>query len=193
MRPCMQSGASMAISFRTYAQLALEDPDSRWEMWAGAVRRKPPESFLHGLLIDRLVEQLLPQLSGTPYRLSVNHARLTIDPHQVCLPDLAVAPRAVSERAARERPHALETYTTSLPLVIEVWTPATAAYDVEAKIPEYRRAGTGEIWLVHPTARAVTTWVRRPAGGYQELIHVSGTLAAARLPWLVLDLGALFS
>jgi Uma2 family endonuclease len=183
----------VAISFRTYAQLALEDPEGRWEMASGATRRKPPESFLHGAVIDALVEQIVPQLRGSPFRLSVNHARLMIDPYQVCLPDLVVLPRALSARAVAERPRALETYHTGLPLVIEVWTPATAEYDVEAKIPEYRRAGTDEIWLVHPTARAVTVWVRRPAAGYQEIIRGGGVLTPARIPDLALDIDALFA
>jgi Uma2 family endonuclease len=182
----------VAISFKTYAQLALEDPESRWEMWAGEVRRKPPESFLHGALIDALVEQLVPQLVGGAYRLSVNHARLMVDPHQVCLPDLALVPRALTERAVRERPRALEAYHTALPLVIDVWTPATAEYDVDAKIPEYRRTSTDEVWLVHPAARAVTTWIRRPSGGYHEVIRAGGLLSPARIPDLKLDIHALF-
>lgn len=183
----------VAISFRTYAQLALEDAESRWELVDGNTRRKPPESFLHGMVIDGLVEQLVPQLRGTAFRMSINHARVMIDSHHILLPDLVVVPRAVSARAARERPNALETYHTSLPLVIDVWTPATAEFNVEARLPEYRRACAEEIWLVHPAARAVTTWVRRASGAYEEVIRTAGIVKAARLPDLALDLNALFS
>ena len=183
----------MAISFRTYAQLALEDAEGRWELMGGHPRRKPPESFQHGALIDGLIEQLVPLLRGSDYRLSVNHARLMIDQDHILLPDLAVVPRAVSARAVRERPNALETYHTSLPLLIDVWTPATAEFNVEARIPEYRRANAEEIWLVHPAARAVTVWVRRTGGAYQEAIRVAGTLTAVRVPGLALDITALFS
>lgn len=183
----------MTISFRTFAQLALEDAEGRWELMSGAPRRKPPESFQHGALIDGLMEQIVPQLRGSIFRLSVNHARLMIDQGHILLPDLAVVPRAISARAVRERPNALETYHTSLPLVIDVWTPATAEFNVEASIPEYRRANTEEIWLIHPAARAVTTWVRRTSGAYEEVIRVAGVLTAARVPDLSLDITALFS
>jgi Uma2 family endonuclease len=184
---------AVTISFRTFAQLALEDAEGRWELMAGGPRRKPPGSFLHGALIDALTEQIVPQLSGTAFRLSVNHARIMIDPHHVCTPDLAVVPRALSTRALRERPNALETYHTSLPLIIDVWTPPTAGFDVDARIPEYRRANTEEIWIVHPAARAITTWVRRTNGVYEEVIRAGGVLNAARIPDLALNIEMLFA
>jgi Uma2 family endonuclease len=183
----------LGISFRTYAQLALEDAEGRWELVGGSTRRKPPESFQHGAVIDSLVEQLVPQLSGTMFRMSINHARVMIDPHHILMPDLMVVPRAVSARAVKERPNALEAYHTSLPLVIDVWSPATAEFNVDARIPEYRRANVEEIWVVHPAARAVTTWVRRASGVYEEVIRAGGILAAARVPDLALDLNVLFS
>lgn len=30
----------------------------------------------------------------------------------------------------------LEVYDTPLPLVVEVWSPSTGSYDVDAKVPE---------------------------------------------------------
>jgi Uma2 family endonuclease len=183
----------LAISFRTYAQLALEDAEGRWELVGGSSRRKPPESFQHGAVIDGLVEQLIPQLHGTLFRMSINHARIMIDPDHILVPDLMVVPRAISARAVKERPNALEAYHTSLPLVIDVWSPATAEFNVEARIPEYRRANAEEIWLVHPAARAITTWVRRASGAYEEVIRAGGILNAARVPDLALDINALFT
>lgn len=184
---------TVAISFRTFAQLALEDAEGRWELVAGAARRKPPGSFVHGALVDALVEQLVPQVRGSLFRLSVNHARVMIDAQHVYLPDLVIVPRALTARAVRERPHALETYHTSLPLIIDVWTPPTAGFEIDTRFAEYQRAGTEEIWLVHPVARAITTWVRRTNDTYDEVIRAGGILRAARIPDLVLDIDALFA
>lgn len=181
----------MPLTFRTYAQLALEDPDGRWELDAGSPRSKPPESFLHGLLVDEVVEQLVPQVRGTPVRLSVNHARIATGPDGVCLPDIAVTPRTPTGRAATQ-PHGLEVYRNALPLVIDVWATPTREYDVPAKVPEYCAARTDEIWLIHAAAAAVTIWRRLPSGRYDESIRTAGILTALSVPELALDLDGLF-
>jgi Uma2 family endonuclease len=54
----------------------------------------------------------------------------------------------------------LEIYDEPLPLVAEVWSPSTGGYDVLAKLPEYRRRGDTEIWLLHPYERTLTAWRR---------------------------------
>ena len=87
----------------------------------------------------------------------------------------------------------LETYGQLLPLVVEVWSPSTGGYDVDAKFPEYRRRGDVEIWLIHPFARVLTDWRRQSDGEYAVLELRGGSVEPAALPGARIDLDALFA
>jgi Uma2 family endonuclease len=78
-------------------------------------------------------------------------------------------------------------------LVVEVWSPSTGGYDIEAKLTEYQLRGDLEIWRVHPFERTVTTWIRQLDSGYLETLHGSGVVRPVVLPGVAIDLDALFS
>jgi Uma2 family endonuclease len=76
--------------------------------------------------------------------------------------------------------------------VVEVWSPSTGDYDVDAKLPVYQQRGDLEIWRIHPYERTLTAWRRQPNGSYQETIHREGVVKPAALPGVAIDLGPLF-
>ncbi len=97
------------------------------------------------------------------------------------------------EREYFERdPNRLAVYDDPVPLVIEVWSPSTGAYDTRTKLPLYRARGDREIWFAHPVERTLTAWVREVDGAYAETVHTGGGVASTALPAVRVDLGALF-
>jgi Uma2 family endonuclease len=97
-----------------------------------------------------------------------------------------------AEQALRERPGSLDAYADPLPLVVEIWSPSTGTYDMNAKLPDYQEHGDLEIWRIQPYDRTVTSWRCRPDGSYIESIHRGGTIRPDALPGVVIDLDELF-
>ena len=78
-------------------------------------------------------------------------------------------------------------------MVVEVWSPSTGGYDVDAKLPEYQRRGDLEIWRLHPYERTQTVWRRRADGSCDESAYHGGTIEPLGLPGVTIDLDALFA
>lgn len=91
-----------------------------------------------------------------------------------------------------ERTNALETSGEPMPLVVEVWSPSTGGYDVDGKLPEYRRRGDLEIWRIHPYERTLTAWRRQPDRTYAETDHREGSIRPIAVPGVTIDREALF-
>jgi Uma2 family endonuclease len=85
-----------------------------------------------------------------------------------------------------------EVYQPPLPLVVEVCSPSTGGYDVDAKLPEYQRRGDQEIWRVHPFDRTLTAWRRQPDGSYTESRYTGGSVQPVALRSVTIDLDTLF-
>ena len=78
-------------------------------------------------------------------------------------------------------------------MVVKVLSPSTGGYAVDTKPPEYRARGDREVWRIHPSARTLTAWRRRPDGSYAEPVHTSGTIEPVELPSVRIDLDTLFA
>lgn len=182
----------MSIAERTYESLALEEPERQWELHDGRPREKPGMSAEHNWLMFYLGHLLQSQLDIGAFRVRVNAGRLRRPSETSYIPDVVVIPVAL-ERAQRGRPGSLETYDDPLPLVVEVWSPSTGDYDVDAKLPEYERRGDLEIWRLHPFDRTLVARRRQPDGTYAETVHRGGTIEPAALPGVRIDLDALFA
>ena len=146
-------------------------------------------TFRHGQIPMLLGHFLLSQLDRAQFQV-VSELRVRRSSATVFVPDLMVVPAAYSEEI-RDRP-VLAIFSDPLPLVVEVWSPSTGDYDVDAKLPVYQQRGDLEIWLIHPYERTLTAWRRQPDGSYQETIHREGVVKPAALPGVAIDLGALF-
>ena len=188
----MATTQTRKMSEQEYREFALGDTAGQWELVGGQLREKPWMSVEHDHVTIDLVEQLLLQLDRGQFRVSVGQARLRVSSDTYYIPDIAVIPTPM-ERALRETPRALNAYPDPVPLVVEVWSPSTGTYDVDAKIPDYKRHGVLEIWRIHPYERTLTSWVRQPDGSYSERVYRGGIVQPASLPGFAIDLDALFA
>jgi Uma2 family endonuclease len=180
----------MPVSEQTYRAVVLEDSDAQWELYDGRLREKPPMSAEHNDVIARLALVLGNQLDWRQYRVRINSAHVRRSERSYFVPDLFVVP---TERFHEQigQPGHLEVYEAPLPLVIEVWSPTTGSYDVDAKIPEYQARGDREIWRLQPYERTLTAWRRQPEEAYTVEIYRGGTVRSAALPQVTVDLDTL--
>ncbi len=181
----------MPVSERTFQQLALEDPEGHWELYCGDLRRKPGMTAEHNYVAGQLFYSLKQQLDSSQFdvRIGMGHVRRSEESYYI--PDVFVIPIDLV-RPLRGRRDVLEAYDAPLPLVVEIWSPSTGAYDVDAKLPEYQRRGDLEIWRLHPFDRTVIAWRRQPDGSYAEAHYAGGTVRPMALPNVTIDLDALF-
>ena len=185
----------MPVSERTFLQVALEDPEGKWELHCGQLRGKPAMTYAHNQLAWELALQLGQQLDRRLFevRLGMGHVRRSAESYYI--PDVFVVPIELTE-PLRGRADVLEAYDAPLPLVVEVWSPSTGAYDVETKLAEYQRRGDLEIWLIHPYERTLTAWRRAPdppQADYGELLFRDGVVRPIALPGVAIGLDTLFA
>jgi Uma2 family endonuclease len=177
------------ISEEAYLRFVLSGVEGSWELHDGRLVEKPAMTFRHGQIPMLLGHFLLSQLDRAQFQV-VSELRVRRSSATVFVPDLMVVPAAYSEEI-RDRP-VLAIFSDPLPLVVEVWSPSTGDYDVDAKLPVYQQRGGLEIWRIHPYERTLTAWRRQPDGSYQETIHREGVVKPAALPGVAIDLGPLF-
>jgi Uma2 family endonuclease len=173
-----------------FERFALDHVGQKWELHRGRPREKPPMAGAHGLAIQDLPYQPIEQLDKSKDVVRTGYGHVARATTSYYLPDVFVVPASVQE-SIRRQPRLFEVYRDPLPLVVEVWSPGTGAYDIDEKLPEYMARGDHEIWRIHPSARTLTAWRRRPDGGYEESVHTGGTIAPLAVPGVVIDLGAL--
>ena len=181
----------MPVTERTYQAVALEDPDGKWELHRGRLREKPAMTWDHNDDIVELAFQLRSQLDRRLYRVRVNSARVRRQDETYYIPDVFVVPTSYGENL-RDQAHVLEVHDRPVPLIIEVWSPSTGEYDIDAKLPEYQARGDLEIWRLHPFERTLTVWRRKEDGSYEAFIQTGGTIEPVALPSVTIDLDALF-
>lgn len=171
-----------------FQELALVE--SHWELWDGEPREKPLMSVAHDNLAFRLGFLLQSQLDWNIFQVNVNGGKARVDDSTYFIPDVTVIP--VAYQATLEGgPRAFNVISFPMPLVVEVWSPSTGAYDFNRKLAAYRGRGDREIWFLHPYERTLTVWRRQLDGGYDEA-HVSGGLVpVSSLPGVEIDLDSL--
>ena len=178
------------LSEQEYRELALNDPDHRWELWAGVLVEKPLMSMMHNVVAAYLGAALINQLDRDVYRVNVNGDRARISPRAYYIPDVVVIPAAY-QRSLADDPRALGVYAEPLPLVVEVWSPTTGHCDVATKLEGYRARGDLEIWFIHPYERTLTAWRRQPDDTYSEELYRGGLVPIIALPGVTIDLDVL--
>lgn len=182
----------MPISDKLYEQVALNDDDSHWELHCGRLIRKPAMTSAHNWVFREVGDLLREQLDRRAFVVAVDNAKLRVMGGTFFYPDVVVIPMEMVREKLRE-PRRFEVFEQPMPLVVEVWSPSTAEYDVDEKLPEYRRRGDLEIWRIHPYERTLTAWRRQPDGSYTETVYRSGSVSPTFLPNIVIDLGGLFA
>jgi Uma2 family endonuclease len=155
------------------------------------LREKPTMSFEHNNALVELGYQLRSQLDPDLYVVRINVGRVRRLDETYYIPDVYVVPVGLTT-ALRGHPNILESYDAPLPLVSEIWSPSTGAYDVDQKLPEYKRRGDLEIWRLHPFEHTLTAWRRKPDGDYAEVVLHGGLVQPVALPNVTINLDALF-
>ncbi len=182
----------MPISEGTYERVALEDPENQWELVRGQLRPKPLMTAEHNQIGRMLTILLGMQLDLRQYIVGANAARLRISNGNHYVPDVCVIPMQMWQRL-HERPGTFEVYDDPMPLVVEIWSPSTGAYDVQTKLAEYQLRFDTEIWRIHPYDRTLTAYRLQSDGGYRETIHTGGSISPTALPGVTIDIERLWS
>jgi Uma2 family endonuclease len=178
------------ISEDAYVDIALAEPDRKWELHDGRLREKPGMTWAHNRIVMLLNRQLLAQVDLDLIYI-FTEGRVRRPPGTIYVPDLLIVPIAYGQEI-EDRPGVLSIFSGPLPLVVEVWSTSTGDYDVDTKIPEYQRRGDLEIWRIHPYEQTLTAWIRQLDGTYSEAVYRSGTIHLSALPEVVIDLDELF-
>ena len=175
-----------------YVLLALDDPNTKWELHDGVLWEKPGMSYAHVNSVARLVRRLIQQLDEDRYVVLSNDGRVRRSARNYLIPDVSVVPTSVLNRHLHEDSLQLGVFNEPLPFVAEAWSPSTGTYDVNTKIPEYKRRGDLEIWRLHPYERTLTVWRRISDGVYDETIYHGGIVQISSLPGVTINLDELF-
>jgi Uma2 family endonuclease len=175
-------------SEQAFRELALNDPDSNWELWDGVPVEKPAMSFRHNKVAFYLGLALANQLDWNVYVVNVNGDRARVSSRAYFIPDVVVIPVAYQQPLD---PRSLGAYADPLPLVVEIWSPTTGGYDIEAKLPAYQQRGDLEIWFIHPYERTLIAWRRQPDASYTHDVYEGGEVPAASLSGVSIDLDTL--
>lgn len=181
----------MPVTEQTYQCVALEDPDGKWELHRGRLREKPGMTFAHNRSIDVLAAQVYRQIDVDRFAVRINMGHIRRSDETYYIPDLFIAPLGLPNQDW-SRSDVLEVYGEPILLVVEVWSPSTGGYDVDARLPEYQRRGDLEIWRIQPYERALIARRRRPDGTYAESMHRRGTIRPIAMPGISVDLDELF-
>ena len=138
---------------RTRAELLALPPDGcRHELIDGEHLVTPAPTYRHQNVLRRLHEVLLPHVRAhTLGAVFVGPADLAFSEDEVLQPDLFLIP------PRNPKPRSWEEITTLL-LVVEVISPASALTDRERKRRRYQRAGIPHYWIVDPEQRQVEVW-----------------------------------
>jgi len=137
-----------------------------------------------------LAAALANQLDRRVYRVNVNGGKTRRSARNYYIPDVVVIP-ATFQLPFEDDPRAFNAFSEPLPLVVEVWSLSTGAYDFETKLEGYRERGDAEIWFIHPYERTLTAWRRQPDGSYAEETYRGGLVPVTSLPGVLIDFDAL--
>ena len=184
----------MSVTLQTNQSLAqaLEDHEGKWELHQGRLREKPAMSFTHNEVMTQLGFMLTAQLPRDKYIVRINTGRLKRADVTYYIPDVFVIPR-LGPNAKGDSSHTLEIYDEPALLVVEVWSPSTGGYDVDAKLPEYQSRGDLEIWRVYPADKTVTIWTRASDGAYSKRTVSSGVIQPHSLQGVEIRVADLFA
>ncbi|MBV8458722.1 MAG: Uma2 family endonuclease [Acetobacteraceae bacterium] len=92
----------MPMTEAAYHELALADPQGKWELHCGQLREKPPVSWEHSHLIFELYDVLRGQVDQALYRIRANIGRVRRSSESYYIPDLSVIPVAAMRPRCRD-------------------------------------------------------------------------------------------
>jgi Uma2 family endonuclease len=164
-----------ATGIRMTAEDLLRLPDNhrRHELIDGELHEMPLHGGEHGFACGRVAGRLGAFLERHPEDLGGLFATgtgfwLTHDPDTVRVPDVAFVSKSRLSRAL------VPGYPETVPdLVVEVVSPSDLADELQIKIEQWLRAGSGLVWAVYPETRSAMGFRQ---GGSVALLHADDVL-----------------
>ena len=181
--------AKRDTAYHTYAEYLAWPADLRYELIDGAAYLMSPAPLrVHQEIVGEIYFQVRAALEGKLCRAYIapfdvrlpkaDEADERVD--TVVQPDLLVVcdESKLDERGMRGAPD----------WIVEVLSQATAVHDQTIKLAAYERAGVREVWLVHPTDRAVSVYRLHDRVFGRAAIHeMKGILAVEVIAGLRVD------
>jgi Uma2 family endonuclease len=175
--------ARVALTYRDYA--ALPDDGKRYEIHDGELWEMAAPTTLHQILLGRLFRALDDRVTAQALGL------VMIAPLDVILSDQPTETTILQpdvlflDNARLETVH-MRGVEGSPTLVVEIFSPSTAAIDRTRKRDLYARYGVPYLWFVDPDTREIEAHALE-AGAYRFVRRVSGAEPADLPPFV--DLG----
>jgi Uma2 family endonuclease len=158
--------------------------ESKHVLWDGEVFAMAGASLAHNLIVGNLLHHLGRALDGSGCRALPSDMRVRLSPGRYVYPDVTIIcgpPSLEGESDVLLNPS----------VIIEVLSPATAAFDLGDKFAAYRSiAGLDEVVFISQHERRVETYTRQVDGSWlMRESRDEGALALRSLPGpLSLDL-----
>lgn len=155
----------MAVQWRTAPPLTIDDldhfPDDgcRYELIEGDLHVSAAPADVHQRALHNL--QVLLGNACPPELEILPGPAVVLGPATLFEPDFCVVPIEAAPVARRVTPPLL---------VCEILSPSTRVYDTGTKLPIYRAAGVGSMWVIDPTAPSVTVWRWDGAGETEQTV-----------------------
>ena len=173
----------VALTYRDYA--ALPDDGKRYEIHDGELWEMAAPTLLHQILLGRLFALLNAHVTAQGLGL------VMVAPLDVILSDrptetTILQPDIVYVATARGEALHMRGVEGPPTLVVEIFSPSTAAIDRTRKRDLYARYGVPNLWFVDPDAREIEAHVLE-SGVYRLARRVSGAEPVDLPPFV--DLG----
>jgi Uma2 family endonuclease len=136
-----------------YRQLAPDD--WRYQLIEGElVNMAPAPNLFHQTVVSNMIEIIASYLADHPV------GRMYVAPTDVYLTDTNVfQPDVLFVGGARKSILKEDGVHGAPDLVVEILSPHTARYDINAKREVYTRCGVEELWLVYPKAKRIDVYL----------------------------------
>lgn len=188
--------AQRDTAYHTYAEYLSRPADLRYELIDGAAYLVSPAPLrIHQEIVGEIHFQVRAALEAKPCRAHIAPFDVRLPKADeaddrvgtVVQPDMWVVcdESKLDERGMRGAPD----------WIVEVLSQSTAVHDQTIKLGAYERAGVREVWLVHPTDRAVGVYrlldrtFGRPAIHEMKGTLAVGVIADLRVDWERMALG----
>ncbi len=136
------------LTVEDYRKLPADD--WRYQLIDGEIVMSPSPNFFHQTILLNLIEILSPYVRQHDLgRVRFAPLDFYLDDNNVYQPDIFFISRARESIIQEDGLHGAPD------LVVEVLSPHTARYDLNAKRAGYARSGVRELWLIYPKAERV--------------------------------------
>ena len=142
-------------SFRDFLKISGEE--GKWEILEGKIIMHSPASFEHEEIVVRIAAELSKKLSDMG-KVFGSNAVFRLSQKTGLAPDVSFV--------RKERLYLVKrSYFQGPPdIAVEVISRSTQKYDVEKKLPLYKKAGVSLIIYVFPDERKVVVWKKKEKG-----------------------------